>query len=107
MQEDQILHLMSMTKPIVTVAFMMLYEEGHFFLNDPVSKYLPQFKDLKVAKDVNAGLEGDTEPANKQVTIHHVLSHTAGFSHGLEVPHLIMQCQRLCISSLKKTSKVV
>lgn len=83
MQEDQILHLMSMTKPIVTTAFMMLYEEGHFFLSDPVSKYLPQFKNLKVAKDVNTGLEGATEPANKEVTIHHILTHTAGLSHGL------------------------
>lgn len=83
MQEDQILHLMSMTKPIVTVAFMMLYEEGHFFLSDKVSKYLPQFKDLNVAKDANKGLEGATEPANKEITIHQVLTHTAGFSHGL------------------------
>lgn len=83
MQEDQILHLMSMTKPIVTVAFMMLYEEGYFFLSDPVSKYLPQFKNLKVAKDVHTGLDGATEPANKEITIHHVLTHTAGLSHGL------------------------
>ncbi|MFK7812157.1 MAG: serine hydrolase domain-containing protein [Maribacter sp.] len=83
MQEDQIFHLMSMTKPIVTTAFMMLYEEGHFFLTDPVSKYLPQFKELKVAKDVNVGLDGATEPANKEITIHQILTHTAGFSHGL------------------------
>ncbi|NNK74797.1 MAG: beta-lactamase family protein [Maribacter sp.] len=83
MQKDGIFHLMSMTKPIVTAAFMMLYEEGYFFLTDPVSKYLPQFKDLKVTKDANAGKDGPTEPLNKEITIAHLLSHTAGFSHGL------------------------
>ena len=82
MRKDNIFHLMSMTKPIVSVAFMMLYEEGHFFLSDPVSKYLPQFEDLRVAKDVNLP-EGETAPLNTQITIHHLLTHTAGFSHGL------------------------
>ncbi len=82
MQNDNIFHIMSMTKPIVSAAFMMLYEEGHFQLSDPVSKYLPQFKNLKVAKDINAP-DGATEPPNTAVTIHHVLTHTAGFSHGL------------------------
>lgn len=83
MGHDGIFHIMSMTKPIVTVAFMMLYEEGHFQLNDPVSKYLPQFKDIKVAKDVNSGLDGPTEPAKTEITLAQLLSHTAGFSHGL------------------------
>lgn len=83
MQTDQIFYIQSMTKPIMAVAFMMLYEEGHFFLTDPISKYLPQFKTPRVAKDPQAGAAGETEPANKEITIAHVLSHTAGFSHGL------------------------
>lgn len=83
MQQDQLFYIQSMTKPIITVAFMMLYEEGHFFLNDAVSQYLPAFKNLKVAKDVEAGAEGETEPAINEVTIAQLLSHTAGFSHGL------------------------
>jgi CubicO group peptidase (beta-lactamase class C family) len=82
-RQDQLFHIMSMTKPIVTAAFMMLYEEGHFSLADPVSKYLPQFKDLHVAKDVDKGVSGGTEPANKEITISHILTHTAGLSHGL------------------------
>lgn len=83
MEKDGIFHIMSMTKPVITVAFMMLYEEGHFFLTDPVSKYLPQFKDVKVAQDLELGKTGPTEPANTEITIAHILSHTAGFSHGL------------------------
>jgi len=83
MQEDKILHIMSMTKPIVTVAFMMLYEEGNFLLTDPVSKYLPQFKELQVAQDPSKGLESTMVTAKNEVTIHQVLTHTAGFSHGI------------------------
>ena len=83
LRQDQIFYIMSMTKPVVTTAFMMLYEEGLFDLNDPVSKYLPQFKDLKVAKDINTGVLGETVPVNKEVTILHVLTHTSGFTHGL------------------------
>ena len=82
-QQEQLFHIMSMTKPIVTAAFMMLYEEGYFLLTDPVSKYLPQFKDLRVAKDLDQGTNGETEPANSEITITQLLTHTAGFSHGL------------------------
>ena len=83
MQQNGIFHIMSMTKPIVTAAFMMLYEEGHFFLTDPVSKYLPQFKDIKVTKDPSEGKDGASEIPNREITIAQLLSHTAGFSHGL------------------------
>lgn len=83
MAVDDIFFIQSMSKPIITVAFMMLYEEGHFFLNDPVSKYLPQFRDRVVSLDRNTGEGGPTEAANKEITIAHLLSHTAGLSHGL------------------------
>lgn len=66
MRLDQIFFIQSMTKPIVTAAFMMLYEEGHFFLNDPVEKYLPWFKDLKVAVDPSKGIAGGTVPAESK-----------------------------------------
>lgn len=83
MRQDNIFHLMSMTKPIVTVAFMMLYEEGFFKLTDPVSNYIPQFQNLRVAKDVNKGVDGETDSIKSQVTLHQLLTHTSGFSHGL------------------------
>lgn len=83
MQKDQIFFIQSMTKAIVTTGFMMLYEEGHFQLNDPVEWYLPQFKDPVVALDPQAGKEGETEPAKSPIRIIHLLTHTAGLSHGL------------------------
>lgn len=83
MTTDGLFYIQSMTKPIITVAFMMLYEEGHFLLTDPVSKYIPAFKDLKVAKDVSKDKTGETEPMEQEITIANLLSHSAGLSHGL------------------------
>ncbi len=83
LEENQVYHIMSMTKPIVSVAFMMLYEEGHFRLRDRVAQYLPEFSELRVARNVNEGLEVATDPAESGVTIEQLLTHTAGFSHGL------------------------
>ncbi|MEM9836475.1 MAG: serine hydrolase domain-containing protein [Bacteroidota bacterium] len=83
MTEDKIFHLMSMTKPIVSVAFMMLYEEGHFELFDKVEDYLPEFKNLRVSLDPSKGPDGETEAIKEPVRIIHLLNHTAGFSHGL------------------------
>ena len=83
MQADQIFFIQSMTKPIVSTAFMMLYEEGYFFLTDPISKYLPEFKEMKVVKDPEIGSPSGLEPAKSQITIAQVLNHTAGFLHGI------------------------
>jgi CubicO group peptidase (beta-lactamase class C family) len=80
---DDLFFIQSMTKPIITAAFMMLYEEGHFMLNDPVSKYLPDFKNLRVSKDVTKGAAGETEPLEREITIADLLSHTSGLTHGL------------------------
>jgi CubicO group peptidase (beta-lactamase class C family) len=83
MKLDQIFYIQSMTKAIVTTAFMMLYEEGHFLLNDPLSKYIPEFKDAMVAKDPKLGTAGGLEPVKSPIRLHQLMSHTAGLSHGL------------------------
>jgi CubicO group peptidase (beta-lactamase class C family) len=83
MKSDDLFYMQSMTKPIMTVAFMMLYEEGHFLLTDPVSKYIPAFKTMRVSKDVNAGMAGETDSLASAITIAQVLSHTSGLTHGL------------------------
>ena len=74
MSEDTIFFIASMTKPIVSVALMMLYEEGHFRLGDPISEFLPEFKDMRVKQE-----NGTVAPASHPITFKHVLTHTAGF----------------------------
>ncbi len=83
MKTDDIFFIQSMTKPIITVAFMMLFEEGHFMLTDYVSKYLPKFKNLKVIKSKDDSITGETTAVEKEITIAHLLTHTAGLTHGL------------------------
>lgn len=82
MPMDEVFYIQSMTKPIVSVAFMMLYEEGHFLLTDPINKYLPQFESMQVATSQKKD-DMELVPAKSDITISQVLSHTAGFSHGL------------------------
>ena len=73
-QFDSIFRLYSMTKPITSVAVMMLYEEGHFQLSTPVSEFVPAFKDMKVyTEDGSAVVD-----AEREVTIKHLLTHTTG-----------------------------
>jgi CubicO group peptidase (beta-lactamase class C family) len=76
MRDDNIFAIASMTKPIASVALMMLYEEGRFQLNDPVWKFLPEFKDMKVAVPNAPAVK--LVPADRPMTIRHLLTHTAG-----------------------------
>ena len=86
LKKDQIFRIMSMSKAITSVAVMILYEEGYFDLDDPVSKFIPEFKNAQVLTQYNAADTTYTAvPAQKQVTIRHLLTHTAGipYSHPL------------------------
>ena len=79
MRPDAIFRIASMTKPITSVALMMLWEEGAFQLRDPVSKFIPDFTDQKVSTTSDAsGDTGGLMPVNRPATIRDMLTHTAG-----------------------------
>jgi CubicO group peptidase (beta-lactamase class C family) len=80
MQPDALFRICSMTKPITTAAAMMLYEEGKFLLDDPVSKYLPEFKTMKVLVKPASG-EPYSIPATKEITIRDLMRHTSGITY--------------------------
>ena len=80
MRPDAIFRICSMSKPITSVAVMMLYEEGRFMLEDPVSKYLPEFKNPKVLVKPSGG-EPYTIPATREITIRDLLRHTSGLTY--------------------------
>jgi len=86
MSEGSIFRIYSMTKPITSVAVMMLFEEGHFLLNDPVSRYLPEFEGLEVGvEEVDEATQErvlKTVPTNREVSIRDLLRHTSGLTYG-------------------------
>jgi CubicO group peptidase (beta-lactamase class C family) len=89
MEKDDIFRIASMTKAVTSVAVMMLYEEGHFLLDDPVHKYIPEFKNPEVLVEVNKEDSTYTSrPAVKPVTIRHLLTHTSGIGYGFIHPRL-------------------
>jgi CubicO group peptidase (beta-lactamase class C family) len=82
LQKDDIFRIASQTKAITSTAVMLLFEEGRFLLDDPVSKYIPEFKNPKVLQTFN---EKDssytTVPAKSEITIRHLLTHTSGIGY--------------------------
>ena len=82
MDRNTIVRIFSMTKPIVGVALMTLYEKGKFQLDDPLYKYAPEFKDMKVFAGVDANNNPILEPAKRPITVRDITRHTAGFAGG-------------------------
>jgi CubicO group peptidase (beta-lactamase class C family) len=82
MEKDAIFRIASMSKPITGVAVMMMLEEGKLRLNDPVSKFLPEFKDPKVAVPRGNSGEFYVVPADRELTIRDLLTHTNGLMTG-------------------------
>ncbi len=87
--EETIFRIYSMTKPITSVALLQLYEQGHFQLDNPVSRFIPAFKDLEVY--VGHNHEGDIyrTDANREMTIRDLFTHTAGLTYGNNADHPI------------------
>jgi CubicO group peptidase (beta-lactamase class C family) len=83
MTKDTIFRIYSQTKPVTGVAMMILFEEGKWTLDDPVSKFIPEFANLRVFKSVNADGSFDTVPAERPPTMRELMSHSAGFAYGL------------------------
>lgn len=85
-ETDTVWRIYSMTKPITSVAAMMLYEEGAFELTDPVSKFIPSFADLRVYTG-GSDIRQVTVPATEPVRIWHLLTHTSGLTYGFHRSH--------------------
>ncbi|MEM7369692.1 MAG: serine hydrolase domain-containing protein [Bacteroidota bacterium] len=87
LKRDDIFRIASQTKAITSTAVMMLWEEGKFRLDDPISKYIPEFAETGVLKNYRyADTTFTTEPVNSPITIRHLLTHTSGIGYGMIDP---------------------
>lgn len=91
--DDTVWRIYSMSKPITSVAAMMLYERGALELTDPVSRYIPAFADMRVYRGGSAANPG-TVPAGEPIRIWHLLSHTAGLTYGFHHAHPVDEMYR-------------
>lgn len=83
---DTIFRIYSMTKPLTSVAAMMLYEEGRFQLDDPIARFLPCFADMRVCTGGSCG-KFDSVPAERPITFRDLMTHTAGLTYGFMQTH--------------------
>jgi len=94
MPRDGIFRIYSMSKPITTVAAMMLVEDGRLKLDDPIAMYLPEFASMTVGVE-KPGSDGkpvlETVPARRPITVHDLMRHTSGLTYGFFGPGLVKQ----------------
>jgi CubicO group peptidase (beta-lactamase class C family) len=106
MQKDTIVRIYSMTKPITGIAMMMLYEEGKWKPSDPIARYIPEFRDLKVYSGVDKEGKPTLDKPGHAPTIGELMSHTAGFSYGpfgaTPVDKMYQEAQPLSAPSLQE-----
>jgi CubicO group peptidase (beta-lactamase class C family) len=89
MAHNTLFRIFSMTKPIVSVGIMMLVEDGHLLINDPVAKFMPEFSDQKVGVETNGKLE--LVPLKTQMTVQDLLRHTSGITYDHTGNSLVQQ----------------
>lgn len=82
-EDDTIWRIYSMSKPVTGVALLTLWEEGAFQMDDPITKYFPEFEGLKVFKGMDANGQPILEAPKRTATVRDLMSHTAGFGYGL------------------------
>ena len=87
-EPDTIYRIYSMTKPITTVAALMLYEEGRFQLDDPVADFIPAFADTRVFASGDAETY-TTVPLERPITVHDLMIHTSGLTYGFQHEHAV------------------
>jgi CubicO group peptidase (beta-lactamase class C family) len=91
--DDTIWRIYSMTKPVTSVAVLMLYERGLLELTDPVARYIPAFADMRVYRGGSAAKPG-TVPASEPMRVWHLLTHTAGLTYGFHHAHAVDEIYR-------------
>jgi CubicO group peptidase (beta-lactamase class C family) len=106
MQKDSIVRIYSMTKPITGLAMMLLYEEGKWKPSDPIARFIPEFRDLKVFSGVDKDGKPTYDKPDHAPTMGELMSHSAGFTYGLfgssPVDKMYLEAQLLQSPSLKE-----
>ncbi len=109
LERDSIFRIFSMTKPVIGAAMMMLYEEGKWRLNDPVSQYIPAFADLKVYTGENPDGSMKLEELARPMRMRHLMTHTAGLGYTLNPRHPVHKMfidQRVLDSSVPLQTQI-